>query len=123
MLKKDIKILKGVSETKYKFAQVFLIFFFLLQLFVTYNNVSLAINYGQAMGLSFAEILDMWNTEPNLQKLYSGYEVQTIHRLNMAILSFCASLLILMTTAFVSFDRLLKKRILSTLEQCGAIKH
>ena len=83
----------------------------------------MAVNYGQAMGLSFAGVLDMWNTEPKLQKLYSGYEVQATHRLNMAIVSFGGSLLTFIMAVSISFDRSRKKRILSALEQCGAIKN
>ena len=119
---KDIKALNGVSDRQYKFTQAAFIVFILFHLFLVYNNFSLAVNYGRAMGLQFAGILAMWNAEPELQKLYTGYEVQSLHRLNMAIISFGVVLLFIIFAISSSKSRKRNKMALAALEQCGAIK-
>lgn len=121
ILEKDIKALKGISDKKYKIVQTAFFLAILFQLFVAFHNLSLAIDYGQEMGLDAKGILTMWNAEPNLQKQYIGYEVQSKHRLNMAILSFGLALLFVMYSVSMSIDRNRNKRVLEALGQCGAI--
>jgi hypothetical protein len=122
MLEKDLKALKGVSDKQYKLIQGFFVINILFQLFITFNNISLAIGYGRALGLDFEGILDMWNAEPELRKLYMGYEVQSLHRLNMAIISFGAVWVFIIFSASLSIIQKRNKRVLAVLEQCGAIK-
>jgi hypothetical protein len=119
---KDVKALNGISERHYKFTQVAFVAFTLFQLFNTYHDFSLAVNYGQAMGLDFEGILNMWNAEPELQKQYVGYEVQSLYRLNMAILSLGGALLFVIFSISMSINRNRNKRVMAALEQCGAIK-
>lgn len=119
---KDLKALTGISDKQHRIAQSLFVLAILFQIFLTFNNLSLAIDYGQAIGLSVEGTLDMWNAEPELQRQYIGYEVQSIHRLNMAILSFGAALLFAIFTVSMSVSRNRNKRVLSALEHCGAIK-
>jgi len=120
---KDLKALNGVSDRQYKFIQVFFAAFTIFELFIAYNNLSLSISYGHAMGLNIEGILTMWNAEPELQKQYIGYEVQSLHRLNMAILDLGLALLFIISLVFVSINRKRNKRVLAALESCGALKH
>jgi hypothetical protein len=122
MLEKDIKALKGVSDKQYIFIQSVFVVFILFHLFITFNNISLAVDYGRALGLNFEGILGMWNAEPVLQKQYMGYEVQSLHRLNMAIISFGSVWVFIICSASLSIIRKRNKRVLAALEQCGAIK-
>ncbi|CAA0113687.1 Uncharacterised protein [BD1-7 clade bacterium] len=118
---KDARVLKGLSDTRYNLVQGVFIGFMLFQLFSTFNNLSLAISYGEAMGLSFDQILAMWNAEPELRKLYKGYEVQSLYRLNMAILNFGVALVLAILSVTMNSVRTRNKRILFALEYCGAI--
>jgi len=119
---KDVKTLRGVSDKQYVFTQVVFVCFTLFQLFIAFNNCSLALDYGQAMGLNFEGILAMWNTEPELQKQYIGFEVQSLHRLNMAIINFGTVLMFVILAASMTVSRKRNKRVLTVLEQCGAVK-
>ena len=120
---KDKKALNGISETQYRITQALFLFLIFLELYSVYNNITLSIFYGESMGLNFNEIVSMWNAEPNLNKQYLAYEVQSLHRLNMAILSFGASILLIISSVFVSINRSRNKRVLAALEQCGALKN
>jgi hypothetical protein len=73
------------------------------------------------MGLNFEGILEMWNAQPELQKQYLGYEVQSLHRLNMAILSI--STVIILSAAYITMGitRARNKKVLATLKNYGAI--
>ncbi len=119
---KDVKALNGVSDKRYIFTQAAFIVFALFQLVIAFHDFSLAINYGNAMGLSFESVLSMWNAEPELEKQYLGYEVQSLHRLNMAIMSFGVALFFALLAVSMSVSRSRNKRILAVLEQCGAIE-
>ena len=119
---KDFKALNGVSDKKYKIIQVVFIIFALFELFIAYNNLSLSISFGHAMGLNLEEILSMWNTEPELQKQYIGYEVQSLYRLNMAILSLGVVVLFIISLVSMSANRKRNKRVLTALENCGAVQ-
>lgn len=121
ILEKDIKALKGISDKQFKIVQTAFFLAILFQLFIAFHNLSLAIDYGQEMGLDAKGILTMWNAEPNLKKQYIGYEVQSKHRLNMAILSFGLALLFVMYAVSMSIDRNRNKRVLEALGQCGGI--
>ena len=118
---KDVKALKGISEKQFKLVQAAFFLAIIFQLFIAFHNLSLAIEYGQEIGLDAKGILAMWNAEPNLQKNYIGYEVQSNYRLNMAILSFGLALLFVIFAVSMSIDRNRNKRVLSALKQCGAI--
>ena len=117
----DLKALKGASDKQYKFTLAIFIFLTLLQLFYTYDNVASAIAHGQAMGLDIEGVLAMWNSEPELNKHYSGHEVQSLHRLNMGIISFGTALLFAISTASMSIRRNRNKRVLNALKECGVI--
>jgi len=119
--KKDIKTLKGLTDKQFKFAQAAFVLAILFQLFIAYHNLSLAIDYGQKMGLDTDDILAMWNDEPKLQKKYIGYEVQSKHRLNMAILSLGLALLFVLYVVSMTIERSRNKRVLEALVQCGAM--
>ena len=64
----------------------------------------------------------MWNAEPVLQKKYIGYEVQSLQRLNAAILDIGVALLFVFILISMSIDRKRNKRVLVELENCGALK-
>ena len=83
--------------------------------------MSLAIAYGESMGLNFEGILEIWSAEPELQKQYLGYEVQSLHRLNMAILNI--GTLIILGAAYITMGitRARNKNVINALEDCGAI--
>ncbi len=121
ILAKDIKILKGASKNQFNLALGTSVALALLMLFTTYNNLDLSIYYAYEMGLDFDGIMAMWSTEPELKKIYSGYEVQSLHRFNMAILNLGCSMLILMFAYSGYSNRLRNKRILEALDKCGAI--
>ena len=104
ILEKDVKVLKGISDTQYKLVLGIFIAFTLFQLFIAYNNFNLAIGYGQAMGLDFKGIFAMWNAEPELQKQYVGYEVQSVYRLNMTIISFGVALFFAISAVSMSIN-------------------
>lgn len=118
---RDLLILKGPSKPVHGLCVALFLALSTLQLFLVYNNVSLAIGYGSAMGLDFRETLSLWNSEPDLQKLYLGLEVQSIHRLNLAIQNFGIAVLFLILVLSLHASRGRNKRILAALEECGAV--
>ena len=73
------------------------------------------------MGLNFEGILGMWNAERDLKKQYIGYEVQSLHRLNMTIINFGEVLIFVILAVLMSITRSRNKRVLAALENCGAI--
>ena len=81
----------------------------------------MAVTYGEAMGLSFEGMLKMWAAEPELQKQYLGYEVQSLHRINMAILNIGAVIIFIASYITMGVTRKRNKRVLATLEHFGAI--
>ena len=119
---KDIKALRGFTDTQYKLVRIFIFLLILFYLFMTYSNISLAIAYGESMGLNFEGVLEIWIAEPELQKQYLGYEVQSLHRLNMAILNI--GTLVIFGAAYLTMGitRARNKNVLDALEDCGAIK-
>ena len=117
LTEKDKKALEGSSETWYRIGLGVLVLMFLVQAHAVYWNLALALSYGEAMGLEFTEILSVWNAEPDLQRNYIGYEVQSLHRLNMAILSFGAAVLFALLAFSMVATRARNKRILCALEQ------
>ena len=119
---KDFKALNGVSDKQYKIIQVVFVVFALFELFIAYNNLTLSISFGHAMGLNLEEILSMWNAEPELQKQYIGYEVQSLYRLNMAILSLGVVVLFIISLVSMSANRKRNKSVLTALENCGAVQ-
>ena len=88
---------------------------------MTYSNISLALAYGESIGLNFKGVLEIWNAEPELKKQYLGYEVQSLYRLNMAILNI--GTLVVFGAAYITMGitRARNKNVLNALEDCGAI--
>jgi hypothetical protein len=88
---------------------------------MAYSNMSLAIAYGESMELNFEGVLEIWIAEPELQKQYLGYEVQSLHRLNIAILHI--GTLVIFGAAYITMGitRARNKNVLDALEDCGAI--
>lgn len=119
--KKDIKALHGLPENQFKFCLAILVVFALLQLFYVYHNVSLVLSYSETMGVSFKELLALWNSEPELQNQYMGYEVLAIHKLNMSVLGIGVALLLVIVSVSLSVSRSRNKRVLAALEQFGAL--
>lgn len=114
---KDIKSLKGQSDFHFRLIQGLFISGVFLQLFSCYNNLSLAIIYGEAIGLNFKEILAMWNADPQLDRIYSGYEVQSLHRFATAILNFGSAIIISVIVYGMIVTRFRNKRILEVIEK------
>lgn len=123
ILDKDIKMLEGSSQYQFNFALSVLIVSALFLLFITYNNFSLSIYYAEKINLDFEDIVSIWNAQPELLKQYSGYEVQSLHRMNMAILNFFCSMFIFIVAYSAYNTRLRNKRILETLHECGGIRN
>jgi len=113
---KDIKALKGQSEFQFKIIQALFIFGIVLLFFGCYNNVSLAISYAGKVGLSFQDILAIWSDEVQLNRAYSGYEVESLNRINSALLSFGSALIISIQAYGIAVTRSRNKRILATIE-------
>ena len=113
----DIKALKGQSDLHFKLVQGLLISGIFLQLFFCYHSLSVAISYGKAMGLDFEAILAMWNAEPQLDRIYSGYEIQSLHRLTVAILNFGSAIIISIIVYGMIRTRSRNKRILEVIEK------
>lgn len=86
-----------------------------------YSNFSLAVTYGESMGLNFEGVLEMWNAEPELQKQYLGYEVQSLHRLNMTILNIGTVIIISAAYITMGITRARNKKVLAALENYGEI--
>lgn len=114
---KDIKALRGQSDLHFKLIQGLFISGIFLLLFSCYHSLSLAISYGEAMGLDFEAILAMWNAEPQLDRIYSGYEVQSVHRLSVAVFSFGSAVIISIVASGMIVTRSRNKRILEVIEK------
>lgn len=118
---RDIKALVGPSRRQYLlliWASILIIVFFA---FGVIYNLYLAIHYASLDGFNLGETLSLWNEETILEKFYSGFNVESKHRLNMSILDFgVAAITGLNLWLFFSNNRR-KRRIVSELIECGAL--
>ncbi len=117
----DVKILRGLGTTHFRIVLGLTLLFAIFEAYFAYYNLSLALGYARAIDLDVQGTLRMWNAEPELRELYSGFEVQSRHRLNMAILSFGGVLFAAILAASLVLNRSHKKRVLAELECVGAI--
>lgn len=69
------------------------------------------------MGLDLKLILAMWNAEPQLGRMYSGYEVQSLHRLTITILNFGSAIIMSLIVYGMAVTRSRNKRILEVIGQ------
>ena len=118
---KDMKTLNPGSERQYLIIKYSLVVFILFQIFITINNFTLALNYAELGGYDFSQTLHLWNQDLQLEKNYSGYEVQSLYRLNMGIINFGVVLILILLVWFMALSRKRNKRIISELINCGAI--
>lgn len=118
---RDIKALKGVSGTQHKLLKVLFIVIILFQEFCIYREFSLAVSYGQATGLNIGGILEMWNAEPELQREYSSYQIQSLIRLNEAIYNVGIMSMFIFFAVHLPVGRSRYQRISEKLTENGAI--
>ena len=92
-----------------------------VSIFNTCFDLYKSIYYGKQLGLDFPEIVSMWNLEPSLNRTYSGYEHQSLVRLNGAIYSLGSLFVSTILLWFIVNTRARNKRILEELKKCGAL--
>lgn len=118
---KDLKSLNGLSKRLYSFSLILFILMIVLFTYTTYHNAYLSIHYASLFGLDFNATLELWSSEPELSRIYSGYEHQSLSRLNLAIINCGAAMLFLLQLIAVVSMRKRNQRILKTLLISGAI--
>ena len=116
---KDFKSLKGPSSRVFSSSIILLLCLIGLFLYAAFRDISLAFHYAEQIGLDTNALLSLWNSEPDLNRTYSGYEQQLIHRLNMAIID--TGVVIIMSIQLVTFvlSRRRNQRILDALGEAG----
>ena len=117
---KDIKSLAGAPRMHQVAVWVFILGIALF-LFGAIYNLYLAFHYAGLEGLGIRDALSMWNEETVLEKLYSGYNLESKHRLNMSILHFGCLILFSCYLWFIQWNKNRNSRILSELVSCGAL--
>jgi hypothetical protein len=118
----DIKALKGISPKQYAVSKYALVFGVILSLYAAVHNFYLAIHYPSLDGMSFSETVEIWNETTVLERYYSGYIVESKHRLNMSILGIGQVVLFSMLLWFIGSIRQRNNRILSELIKCGSLE-
>ena len=118
---KDIKSLKGPSCRLYTAFLIMLVLSIGLFSYATFNNISLSIHYAEQFGLDLNATFSLWNSEPDLKRTYSGYEQQSLHRLNLAIIDFGVVIFLIIQLVSTSYLRKRNQRILLALIESGAI--
>jgi len=119
----DIKFIKS-SQNKYfplvKYLFIFAIAFSIVGLGY---NAYLAINYAGLGGMDLSATASFWNQEIKLEKNYTGYELESLHRLNMAILNLGLVVLFSIHLRSITTERKRNKRIYSELIKCGSVEN
>ena len=65
--------------------------------------------------MDFEAIIAMWNADPQLERIYSGYEVQSLHRFTVAIFNFGSAIIISVIVYGMIVTRSRNKRILKVI--------
>jgi hypothetical protein len=117
----DVHALVGLTPRMYK-ASVLLISFALVSLIAsTLHNVYLAFHYAELFGLDFSATLSFWNENSDLHRSFSGYEHNSLQRLNNSIYGFglCVGVAVIL---FMTINlRKRNARILSALIESGVL--
>ncbi|MDC0660925.1 hypothetical protein [Marinobacter sp. SS21] len=118
---KDIKAVVGPTPRMYMFLKCTVAFLILFFGFGAVYNLYLAFHYASLFGLDVFGAIELWNQETVLRKTYAGYELASLHRLNMSILSFGMVILLSLQLGWFITTRKRNSRILSALVQAGAV--
>ncbi len=122
LTKKDIKSLIGFKKNIYVLTTYVFIIAIIISIISAGHNLYLSINYASIQGLNFSNTVKLWNEGASLERVYSGLEHQSIIRLNTAIISFGAAIVLTIQLISISTLRKRNKRILSVLINYGEIK-
>lgn len=118
---KDIKALTLPSTKQYFYIFWLCLFMVLLFGVATVYNFYLSIYYANVTGLSFIETLSVWNEQTTLDEFYSGFIVESKHRLSIAIIFFGVAILTILDWWYFHLNRKRNRRIIKELIECGSI--
>lgn len=65
--------------------------------------------------------MHMWNSEIELEKLYTGYEMGMIFRINLAMMSLGVAIIPILVLVAMPVIRNRNKRVLAALENSGVM--
>jgi hypothetical protein len=121
LTKKDINALVGSTQKYYILSICIIVFLIAFFVFIAGYDFYLSLHYANLYGLDFSNTVSLWNEEPTLKRIYSGYEHLSIHRLNMSILSLGMAIIFSLQLWVIISTRKRNQRILSVLVQSGEI--